>query len=116
MSLENNKKLAQKATLIWSTKDFKRLNEIYAENCIQHQQHNHKTITITGIVAWQAYIEEFLLSYPDYVERIVDQIAEDEKVVTILSCYTSAISWSGITIDRIEQGKIQETWVWFKRN
>ena len=115
MGLEENKILAQKAAALWATKDFDKLKEIYASDCIQHQQHHHTDFTISGIEALRKCMEEFLLSYPDYQERIQEQIAEGDKVVSILDCRSLTICWSGVIIDRIEQNKIKETWVWFKR-
>jgi predicted SnoaL-like aldol condensation-catalyzing enzyme len=113
--LVENKLLAQKAASLWMTKEFDKLNEIYDENCTHHQQSHHHNITFTGIKPWRKYMEAFLIKYPDYQETIVSQIAEDDKVVSIIECSTSTIAWSGVTIDLIRNGKIMETWVWFKR-
>jgi len=116
MSLLENKLLVQKAVSIWSTKNFDLLYEIYDENSIHHQQSKHHNITFQGVEKWRQYIKGFLIEYPDYEEKIVSQIAEDDKVVTILECYGANIIWTGVTIDLIQNGKIVETWVWFKRN
>jgi predicted SnoaL-like aldol condensation-catalyzing enzyme len=70
---------------------------------------------IEGVKKWSECMEEFLAKYSDYEEKIVDQIAEGEKVVSVLECSGSGIVWSGVTIDLIKNNKIVETWVWFKR-
>lgn len=106
----------QKASQIWVTKDLGPLSKIYVDHCIQHQQRHHENITFTGIENWRKYIEQFLAEYPDYQEKIIFQLAEGNKVVSMLDCHASTIYWSGIMIDRIEHGKIHETWTWFKRN
>lgn len=116
MSSLENKLLVQKSASIWDTKNFDMLDEIYDKNCIHHQQSKHQDITIHGIEKWRQCMEEFLIEYPDYKEKIVSQIAEDDKVVSVLECYGATISWSGVTIDLIRNNKIVETWVWFKRN
>lgn len=113
--LTDNKLLAQKAASIWASKDLKALDEVYDAHCIHHQQSAHHDITIVGIEKWRECMKEFLEKYPDYQETIVHQIAENDLVVTTLDCSVSAITWSGVTIDRIKNGKIAETWVWFKR-
>jgi hypothetical protein len=115
MNMEENKKLAREAALIWSTRDFLKLHELYAKGCMHYQQHEQKTVVLSGIDAWRKFMEDFLHIHPDYQEEIIDQIAEQDKVVSVLDCRTSILHWSGIVIDRIEQGKIKETKAWFKR-
>jgi predicted ester cyclase len=115
MLRSENKLLVEKAALIWKTKNFNSLYEIYDENCIHHQQSSHHDIKFIGIEKWRQCMEEFLVKYPDYEEKIVDQVAEDDKVVSVLECQGGNITWSGITIDLIRNHKIVETWVWFKR-
>lgn len=115
MSLQNNKLLVQKSASIWSTRNFDLLYEIYDQNCVHHQQSEHRNITFQGIEKWRQQIEDFLIKYPDYNEKIINQIAEDNKVVSMLECSGGTIAWSGVTIDLIQNKKIFETWVWFKR-
>lgn len=114
MSREENKILSQKASLIWNTKAFEKLSELYASDCIYHQQEKHANYTFTGIEAFRKWMEEFFNKYPDYQERIVEQMVDGNKVINVIEGYTSKANWSGVFIDRIEQDKIQETWVWFK--
>jgi predicted ester cyclase len=111
----DNKSIARKAASIWASKDLALLNEVYDKNCIHHQQSEHHDLTLVGLTEWRKCMEEFLQKYPDYKETIVHQIAENDFVVSTLNCSVSAITWSGVTIDRIHNGKIVETWVWFKR-
>ncbi|MFV0339823.1 MAG: ester cyclase [Parachlamydiaceae bacterium] len=111
----DNKSIARKAASIWVSKDLALLNEVYDENCIHHQQSEHHDLKIVGLEEWRKCMEEFLHKYPDYKETIIHQIAENDFVVSTLDCSVSSITWSGVTIDRIKNGKIAETWVWFKR-
>ena len=115
MQGKNNKDIVQKASELWSTKDLKMVEELYAPNCVHHQQNQHQDVTFTGIDAWKKYIEDFLKKHPDYKEKIMSQIQEGDKVVTTLECVSSKTKWSGVVIDRVQNGKIQETWAWFKR-
>ncbi len=101
---------------MWSTKDFKLLDDLYATDCILHQQREGKTITFQGLQAWRQYIEEFYHAYPEYQEKVIEQIAEGDKVVSLIKCSALDVHWDGVVIDLIERGKIKETWAWFKRS
>jgi predicted SnoaL-like aldol condensation-catalyzing enzyme len=115
MGLLDNKHLAQKAASIWTSKAFDELVEIFDANCIHHQQSQQHNVTFSGLQNWRTYIEAFLKKYPDYQETLISQIAESDKVVNLVEGGTSIISWTGVTINRIQNGKVQETWAWFKR-
>ena len=115
MSTLKNKLLVQKAASIWHTKNFDLLYEVYDANCIHHQQSNHHDTTLKGVEKWRQCMVDFLVQYPDYEEKIVDQIAENDKVVSILECRGLNIAWNGVPVDLIQNNKIVETWVWFKR-
>lgn len=115
MTPSEMKLLAQQAASIWDVRDFNKLYEVYDANCVHHQQSEHYNCTIQGIDQWRNCMKEFLQKYPEYQEKIVHQVAEGDRVVSILECSVSKITWSGVTIDRISGGKIAETWVWFKR-
>lgn len=84
MSPLENKLLVQKAASIWNTKDFDMLYEMYSKDCIHHQQSKHNNVTFQGIEKWQECMKDFLTKYPDYREKIVTQITEDDKVVSVL--------------------------------
>jgi steroid delta-isomerase-like uncharacterized protein len=121
---EHNKNIAKKAVVMWSTGNVKDIEQIYAPNCINHQRHHPSGVhTLKGPDAWRRFIHEFRHSFPDYQDTVEDQIAEGNKVVTRLTCHgthkgsfmgfdptNKKIQWSGILIDKIENGKIVETW------
>lgn len=124
MSLENNKALAKKADMLWSTGNTQALSEVYAANCIIHQRHPQGTNVLKGLEAWKKLIQEFRAAFPDFQDTVDDQVAEGNKVVTRFTSTgthkgkfmgieptNKKLAWSGIAIDRIENGKIVETWV-----
>lgn len=121
MSLEKNKSISKKSCEIWSTGNVKTLDQVFAPNCINHQPNKQN---LKGIESWKKMIQEFHTSFPDYHDTIEDQIAEGDKVVTRFTSQgthkgtfmgiaptNKKVSWTGIGIDRIENGKIVETWV-----
>lgn len=114
-SVNNNKKIVQNSTKVWITKDFDGVKQFYTNDCKFHQQLNHENYDIAGITNWIKYIKEFQLKYPDYHETISFQLADGNKVVSVIDCYTSKVTWSGVVIDQLQQGKINESWAWFKR-
>jgi len=124
MSSENNKALVKKSVEIWSTGNLSRLKEIYSPNCIFHQHSylNHG-MPIEGVDNWRKLIQDFRQAFPDFKDSIDDQICEGNKVVTRftsrgthngswvgLAPSHKKISWTGIVIDKIENGKIVESW------
>lgn len=125
MTSESYKALCKKAIQIWSTGNLSQLYEVYAPNCINHQRHHiHNDETLKGIDSLRELIQEFRGAFPDFYDIIEDQIAEGNKVVTrFTSQGTQRGEWmgipptnkkiclSGVIIDRIEDGKIVESWV-----
>lgn len=125
MSQESNKALAKKALTCWSTGNLKGVDEVYASNCINHQHHHPNShMDLKGPDSWKRFIQEFRNAFPDFESIIDDQIAEGDKVATRFTSKGTnkgrlmgiepthrKLSWTGIIIDRIEKGKIVETWV-----
>lgn len=125
MSLESNKALARKAIKLWTTGNLNGIDEIYWANCINHQHHHPSSdLSLKGTDSWKKFIKEFREAFPDLEDTIEDQIAEGNKVATRFASRgthkgklmgieptNKKLTWSGIVIDRIESGKIIETWV-----
>lgn len=121
--MSNNKEIAKKATLIWNSGKLETVNEVYAPNYVYHQQGTHAS-AIKGIEALKHFIQEFRHSFPDFKDTIEQQICEGNLVVTRFTSHgthkgqwmgvqptNKKVSWTGIIIDRIENGKIVESWV-----
>lgn len=124
MSLESNKALAKKAVDIWSTGNLKAIDEVYDPSFQKHMNYYHGYQILKGPESMKKYIKEFREAFPDFHDTIEDQIAEGNKVVTRFTSRGThkgkfmsidptgrKVSWTGIIIDRIENGKIIETWV-----
>ena len=122
---EANKRLAREAIQLWTTGDVSVADEIYASDYVNHQHHDpNDPRDLHGLEAMQAFAAEFRQAFPDFHDSIDIQISEGEMVATRftsrgthrgtfmgveptnkeLSC------WTRITIDRIAQGRILESW------
>jgi steroid delta-isomerase-like uncharacterized protein len=123
MTVEENKRLAREGIRIWSTGDFDAADEIYAPDYVNHQHHPGDTEDIHGTEAMKTFATEFREAFPDFHDSIDIQIAEGDMVATRATSRgthrgtfmgveptNKELSWTGITIDRIVEGKIVESW------
>jgi steroid delta-isomerase-like uncharacterized protein len=124
MSAEGNKRLARGAIRIWTTGDLGAADEIYAPDYVNHQHHDpDDPRDLRGVEAMKAFATEFREAFPDFRDSIDIQIAEDDMVATRFTSRgthrgtfmgveptNKELSWTGITIDRISEGKIVESW------
>jgi steroid delta-isomerase-like uncharacterized protein len=124
VSAEENKRLARDAIQIWTTGDFDAADEIYAPDYVNHQHHDpDNPRDLRGVEAMKAFATEFREVFPDFHDSIDIQIAEGEMVATRFTSRgthkgafmrveptNKELSWTGITIDRIAEGRIAESW------
>ncbi|MCU0503861.1 MAG: ester cyclase [Anaerolineae bacterium] len=118
MSTEQNKAIARRAIdELWNGRNAEVIDELFAEDY-------HDPAVTAGLRAWkEAAIALFAEAPPDWHITIEDQIAEGDKVVTrwtwsfthTVAFYGAAptgkyISFTGISIYRLEGGKIVEGW------
>jgi predicted ester cyclase len=79
---------------------------------------------VENLAAYKDFVREVHEAFPDLRYELEDQIAEDDRVMTRnvatgthkgvlmgLQPTNKRAQWAGISIDRIEQGKIVENWV-----
>lgn len=125
MVQENNKAIAKKVTDLWNTGNLKNIDEVYAPNCIFHQHHHPQSSRdIRGTTDWKKFILEFREAFPDFKITIEDQIATGDKLVLRFTCRGTQkgefmgfdptdkkLIWTGISIYRLENNKIVESWV-----
>lgn len=124
MSIEENKRLAARAIEIWSTGDVAVADEIFAPGYVNHQHHDPDDAQdLEGVDAIKRFAVEFRTAFPDFQDTIDLQVAEGDLVATRFTSRGThrgpfkgvepterRLTWTGITIDRISQGKIVETW------
>jgi predicted ester cyclase len=137
MSLERNKELARAAIAIWSTGDLSRVLEVFAPGYVMHQ-HHHEAAGGAGdldLKAMRDFAHEFHTGFPDFRDTIDLQLAEGDLVATRATSSGThtgpfqgiaptgkrlswtgiaptgkRLSWTGIVIDRVQDGRIVESW------
>ena len=124
MSTEENKRLAREAIRSLSSGDLGAVDQIYAPNYVHHQHHHpNDPRDLHGVEAMKTFATELREAFPDFHDTIDIQLAEDELVATRVTSRgthkgtflgveptNKELSWTGITIDRISEGKIVESW------
>ena len=124
MSVERNKDLARQAIGIWTTGVFDAVDELYAPEYVNHQHHDpDDPRDIHGAEAMKRFARKFREAFPDFHDSVDIQIAEGDMVATRFTSTGThrgtfmgveptnrELTWTGITIDRIAEGKMVESW------
>jgi steroid delta-isomerase-like uncharacterized protein len=126
VSVEENKALARRALEeVWSRGDLSVVDQIYSPDFTSHQRsHPDEAGDLRGRDNLKSFVAELRSAFPDFWDSVDDQVAEGDKVVTRFTSHGThqgpllgvaatgkAVSWMGITIDRIADSKIVENWV-----
>jgi steroid delta-isomerase-like uncharacterized protein len=115
---EENKALARRAWEAVDNPDL--LDEVYAADVVWHEPDRD----IQGLEEAKQFVTMYKTAFPDMNVIVEDQIAEGDKVVTRVTLRGThqgeteefgpptgrQLEGSGITISRIEGGKIVEDW------
>ena len=114
---EENKALVRRS---WATDDPDVLDETYTPDAVWHLPDRE----IQGTEQFKQYVTEYSTAFPDGSVSVEDEIAEGEKVVnrfTLRGTHQGEteefgpptgrqVELKGITISRVEGGKIVEEW------
>jgi len=114
---EENKALVQRS---WEIVNQERLDELYPPDVVWHMPEQE----LRGIEEAKQYVSTFLEAFPDVSFSVEDLIAEGDKVVSRFTARGThqgkteefgpptgrQLEQEGITIHRIENGKIVEEW------
>ncbi len=120
---DHNKSLVRRwVTELWNKGNLTAASEIFASTYV----HRTPVTTFSDLAAFLQMISTFRIGVPDVQVAIQDLVAEDDKLVFRwqltgthrgplfgLAPTHRAISQSGITIQRVENGKIVEAWAEF---
>jgi steroid delta-isomerase-like uncharacterized protein len=118
MSAEENKALGRRAWELADNPDI--LDEVYAPDVVWHEPDQE----IRGLEQAMQFVPTYNTAFPDMSVTVEDVIAEGEKVVTRVTLRGThqgeteefglptgrQVELKGITISRIEGGKIVEEW------
>lgn len=122
---ETQKALATQSIEIWSTGDLSDTESVFTATYQNHQEPDvaggPKTV---DLAEWSATVTAYHASFPKTKIDILLQFGDEQFVTTRwrfsavqkgeylgLAPTGKTLSWTGIQIDRFENGKIAETWV-----
>jgi steroid delta-isomerase-like uncharacterized protein len=123
MSAEENKALARRfMDEVYNEGNVNFIDEVVASNLVVHDPTSPEGMT-SGVQSAKQFVEVYRNAFPDIQMTVEDLIAEGDKVVTrwrargthqgeLMGIPPSGnpVEVTGITIDRIEGGKVVETW------
>ena len=77
-----NKRLIMKLHHIWNTKDISLISGVYSDKVVIHWLKSNKKVTSIGHTGVLQAIQDTLQAFPDWHEKVVDLVAEGDRVVT----------------------------------
>ena len=117
---EDQKAIIKRSAEAWNTGDLTIVDKIYAKDFVNH---NPLDPSQSDIDSYKHYITESRKAMPDIHVEIKDMIAENDKAVCRWVCSGTMTNeafgipatgkkatWTGMTINRYESGKIVESW------
>jgi steroid delta-isomerase-like uncharacterized protein len=125
MLLDDHKAMSRRALEMWASNNSDRAEDIFAEHYVNHQEPDVEGgVSDKSLEAWKKLVSDYHKAFSDSKLRVLTQIAEGDRVATHwtlsathagtflgLAPTQKKATWTGIEIDRFEQGKIVESWV-----
>lgn len=125
MSLEQQKSMSRRSLERWGCNNSDTPEDIFASNYVNHQEPDAKGgVKSISLAGWKEVVAENHRAFSDFTVRILMQVAEGDLVATRwqFSATQTGIYlghpptgkraiWTGVQIDRFENGKIVESWV-----
>ena len=125
MSFDDEKSLSRRAIDRWASNNSDTTEDIFAANYSNHQEPYAAGGTkALSLEAWEKLVREYHGAFSNSTVRVLMQIAEGDFVATqwkITATQTGSylghapsgktVTWTGVSIDRFENGKIVESWV-----
>jgi steroid delta-isomerase-like uncharacterized protein len=110
--------------VVWNGRNLNALKDFWTEDCINHAMPGLDNRGLDALrVYHDSFFDDFFSAFPDIQIEIVQQVAEDNRVVTYIISKSKhsgvfygipptgkSISTSVIRIDRIQGDKIAEHW------
>jgi steroid delta-isomerase-like uncharacterized protein len=119
---EANKELSRRFTELFSTGDEALADEILSPEAVFHGTRGDGELR--GADAMKAFVAGYRRAFPDAHSTVEDQVAEGDTVVTRwrargthrgqlgpMPATDREFEMDGVTIERIEDGRIAEVWV-----
>jgi predicted ester cyclase len=116
--------MSARAELLWSTDNTVPATDVLAETYINHQPGGGKAAEPLDLAAYLAFMEEFHKSFSSQEVKVVQVVVEGDMSAARFESTAihsgefmgvaptgKEITWTGVQIDRFENGKIVESWV-----
>ena len=125
MSLEDHKEMSRRAIEMWASNNNGTPEDVLSDNYVNHQESDVKgSADIRSLESWKELVADFHKGFSNCTTICLMQISEGELVATRFE-FTATntgeylgqpptgkeVTWTGIEIDRFENGKIAESWV-----
>ncbi len=125
MPLEDHKHLSRRAIQMWASDNSEAPETIIAQNYINHQESDVEGgVSSLSLEAWKDLVGGYHSAFSNSKVKVLMEIAEGDLVairweITAtqtgdymgLAPTNKEVTWTGVSIDRCENGKIVETWV-----
>jgi predicted ester cyclase len=125
MTLDERKALARRSLGMWASGNDAKPEEVFAADYVNHQEPDVEGgVSARGLAASRELVGGYLAAFSPSKVRILMQVGEGDLVATRweisgvhVGTYAgraptgNTITWTGIAIDRIENGKIVESWI-----
>ena len=125
MTTEEEKEISRRAIELWASDTDTDPGQVFASSYVNHQEPStgggHEDESLDS---YEALIDEYHHAFSDAKVEVSMQVAEGDRVAThwrFTATHTGdyhgvpgtgrRFSWTGIAIDRFEDGKIAETWI-----
>jgi steroid delta-isomerase-like uncharacterized protein len=120
-----NKQIIQNfVQAVWNDRNLTALKDFWAEDCLNHAMPGTDNRGLNALrIYHESFFDDFFLAFPNTQIEIVQQVAEEDRVVTYITSQGThngafygipptgkSISTSAMRIDRIQDGKIAEHW------
>lgn len=125
MTLEANKALARRMLGLWAGTSHDDAHAFIADTYVNHQEpYVEDGSNDLDLTAWLTLVDGHKAAFPDCRVEILRQVAEGDTVATRWRfsatnkgpylgrpATNAPLSWTGIEVDVIKDGKIIESWV-----
>jgi steroid delta-isomerase-like uncharacterized protein len=120
-----NKQIIQNfVQAVWNDRNLTALKDFWAEDCLNHAMPGTDNRGLNALrIYHESFFDDFFFAFPNIQIEIVQQVAEEDRVVTYITSQGThsgafygtpptgkSISTSAMRIDRIQDGKIAEHW------
>lgn len=125
MTMDVQKSLARRSLELWSSRSQDDPSEIFTADYVNYQEPLAAGgVKSIGLATWKTVVAANHKAFPDLTVVVLMQVGEGDSVATHwrfsatqtgtyegLAPTGKAVSWTGMQIDRFENGRIRESWV-----